>query len=103
MSIGNLKVLSLRSRTKGLADHAGLSQPLELWRVLSLLLIEETNLIFLNKIWWTAQSHTETWAATEDGWTVPSNTLKIMESPLKMTTPTLLLIDPANIRKENKV
>lgn len=68
--------------------HAGLSQLLELWKVLMLLLMVALS-NFLNNNWSTA--HTMAiMVAMVVGWTMPSNTFKQMESLLDPTIHTLL-------------
>ena len=79
-------------------DHVGPSLPLELWKVLSLLKLDKQP-TFLNKIWSTVPEVMEIWAATEDGWTVPSATSRITELPLKETIHTPLEMESARLPK----
>jgi hypothetical protein len=63
-------------------------------------LLIEKRLTSLNNSWLIAPEHKEIRAATEDGWTLPSTTLKLVESPQLPLIPMLLEIKPAKLTEE---
>jgi hypothetical protein len=90
MSIGLPKEWLPQSRTKECVDHAGLSplsEPLN--QDLPSHQEPRPSKNGLNNNLLIAQEATEIKDVTEDGWTMPSNMLKIMKNTLKRTTDTL--------------